>query len=86
MINVTIWLYVGVPNEFTIENRNERTYFPNFLPPDCHIQITRRPRLDLLGRIVTARDKMNGRKVNTEEGRLLSWQETSNMHRSAHEA
>ncbi len=66
MIDIPIWLHVGVANKFPIKLCNKGIDFLYFILPEYNVQISWSPRLNLLGRVILDRYKMDGREVDIE--------------------
>jgi hypothetical protein len=47
-------------HEFAMKLRNKGINFAHFVPPECGVHVSRRPSLNLLGRVVVTSHKVDG--------------------------
>ncbi|ASI67129.1 hypothetical protein BA022_00165 [Diaphorobacter nitroreducens] len=80
MIDVPVFLNIGVANRLTVNLCNKRIDSANLVLPKVLIQIGGRPCVQLHFCVVTRGDKMNCGVVDLEEGQLFARIEATDTH------
>lgn len=81
MVDVAISLNVRIAYDLIAKHRNEGLDCLHSTGPQAHIEVGRRPGIDLLARIIARGKLMDGREEHAKQRNLVTRLESTNFHR-----